>query len=142
MNIYEQAAEQAKIDNQQEMLNKKVEYDLLKSKENRLLERLDELGIKYEKSDSVGYRYDFSEDEFLGHIHKGCTITYKIYLYPEKVRDRRTWEMKYRTELIELRRDGRYKFGTQDYSPESDDLDLIMKHVIEQVIKTTKYYTK
>ena len=142
MNIYEQAAEQAKIDNQQEMLNKKVEYDLLKSQENRLLERLDNLGIKYEKSDGAGSRYNFSEEKFLGHIHNGCTIAYDIYLYPEKVRCRRSWEMRYRTEVIELKRGGTYKFGTQDYSPESSDLDKIMESVIEKVMTTTKYYTK
>ena len=82
MNIYEQAAEQAKIDKQQQMLNKKVEYDLLKSKENRLLERLDNLGIKYKK----GRYYDFSEEKFLGHIHNDCTIRYEIYLYTERVK--------------------------------------------------------
>lgn len=141
MNIYEQAAEQAKIDNQQEMLNKKVEYDLLKSHENRLIERLDELGIKYEKSDRAGSRYDFSEEKFLGHFRNGCTIAYDIYLYPEKVRCNRTWEMKYRTEVIKLKRGGTYKFGTAEYSPESGDLEKIMEYVIEKVMETTKYYT-
>lgn len=142
MNIYEQAAEQAKIDKQQQMLDKRVEFDLLKSKENLLLERLDNLGIKYEKSSSVGSRYDFSEEKFLGHIHNGCTIAYNIYLYPEKVRCRRTWNMKYATEEIRLKRDGTYKFGTEDYSPESSDLGKIMESVIEKVMRTTKYYTK
>ena len=138
MNIYEQAAEQAKIDKQQQMLDKKVEFNLLKSKENLLLERLDNLGIKYEKS----YGYDFSEEKFLGHIHNGCKINYDIYLYPEKIKCRRTWNMKYATEEIKLQRGGTYKFGTQDYSPESSDLDKIMESVIEKVMRTTKYYTK
>ncbi len=138
MNIYEQAAEQAKIDKQQQMLNKKVEYDLLKSHENRLVEKLNSLGIKYEKS----YGYDFSEEKFLNHIHNGCTIKYDLYLYPEKVRCRLTWEMKYITEEIELKRDGTYKFGTKDYSPESSDLEKIMESVIEKVMRTTKYNTK
>jgi hypothetical protein len=137
MNIYEQAAEQAKIDKQQQMLDKKVEYDLLKSHENRLVEKLNSLGIKYEKS----YWYDFSEEKFLNHIHNGCTIKYDLYLYPEKVRCRLTWEMKYITEEIKLKRDGTYKFGTKDYSPESSDLEKIMESVIEKVMRTTKYNT-
>ena len=124
------------------MLDKKVEFNLLKSKENLLLERLDNLGIKYEKCSSVGSRYDFSEEKFLGHINNGCTITYDIYLYPEKVRCRRTREMKYTTEELRLKRDGTYKFGTKDYSPESSDLGKIMESVIEKVMRTTKYYTK
>ena len=141
MNIYEQAAEQAKIDKQQQMLDKRVEFDILKSKENLLLERLDNLGIKYEKSSSVGSRYDFSEEKFLGHILNGCTITYDIYLYTEKVKNM-YGQMKYTTEELRLKRGGTYKFGTQDYSPESSDLDKVMKAVIEKIITTTKYYTK
>lgn len=134
MNIYEQAAEQAKIDKQQKMLNKKVEYDLLKSKENLLLERLNNLGIKYEKS----RYYDFNEERFMKNYFKS---RYDIYLYPEKVRCRRTWEMRYTTEEIKLKQDGGYKFGTEDYSPQSNDLDLLMEKVIEKVMQTTKYYT-
>ena len=137
MNIYEQAAEQAKIDKQQQMLNKKVEYDLLKSQENRLLERLDNLGVKYEKD----RYYDFSEEKFLGHIHNGCDIRYNIYLYTEKVKDG-YGQMNYPTEELRLKRSGAYKFGTKDYSPESDSLDKVMEAVIEKIIRTTKYYTK
>ena len=137
MNIYEQAAEQAKIDRQQQMLNKKVEYDLLKSHENRLLERLDELGIKYEKR----HCYKFNEEHFLAHIHNGCTIEYDIYLYPEKVKDK--WgQMSYLTEEVILNRSGTYKFGRLSYSKESGDLDKIMEAITEKVISMTKYYTK
>lgn len=136
MNIYEQAAEQAKIDKQQQMLDKRVEYDILKSKENLLLERLDELGIKYEEARG----YDFSEEKFLGHIHNGCTIKYNIYLYPEKVRDR-YGQMNYETERLELKRNGRYKFGREDYSPKSENLDEVMEAVTKRIIRTTKYYT-
>ena len=135
MNIYEQAAEQAKIDKKQQMLDRKVEFDLLKSKENLLIKRLDNLGIKYEK----GYGYNFNEEEFMNNY---CRIKYDIYLYPEKVKCRRTWEMRYRTEEIRLQRDGTYKFGREEYSPESDSLDKLMTSVIEEVMRTTKYYTK
>ena len=136
MNIYEQATEQAKIDRQQQMLDKKVEYDLLKSHENRLLERLDELGIKYEKSDC----YLFNEEHFLSDIHNGCNIYYEIYLYPEKVKDA-YGKMNYETERIMLRRGGTYKFGRFSDSTNSSDLDKIMEAVTEKVIRITKYYT-
>ena len=106
MNIYEQAAEQAKIDHQQKMLNKKVEYDLLKSHENRLLERLDELGIKYEKR----HCYKFNEEHFLAHIRNGCNIEYDIYLYPYKIKDK-YGKWNYKTEEVILKRGGTYKLG-------------------------------
>lgn len=134
MNIYEQAAEQAKIDNQQKMLDRKVQFDLLKSRERILIERLDNLGVKYEKSK----HYRFNEEDFMS---KNYTfIIYDVYLYLEKVKDR-YGQINYDTEELELKTSGSYKFGREDYSPESDDLDKMVKHITEKVINSTKYYT-
>ena len=72
MNIYEQAAEQTKIDNQQQILDRKVRLDLLKSRERILIEKLDNLGVKYEKSKD----YRFNEEDFMN--RKYIFIRYDI----------------------------------------------------------------
>ena len=135
MNIYEQAAEQTKIDNQQQILDRKVRLDLLKSRERILIEKLDNLGVKYEKSKD----YRFNEEDFMN--RKYIFIRYDIYLYLEKVKDR-YGQMNYPTEEIELKENGSYKFGREEYSPESDDLDKMIKSITEKVISITKYYTR
>ena len=50
--------------------------------------------------------------------------------------------MNYPTEEIELKENGSYKFGREAYSPESDDLDKMIKSITEKVISITKYYTR
>jgi hypothetical protein len=135
MNIYEQASEQAMIDNQQQVLDRKVRLDLLKSRERLLIEKLDNLGVKYEKSKD----YRFNEEDFMN--RKYTFIIYDVYLYLEKVKDG-YGQMNYLTEEIELKENGSYKFGREEYSPESDDLDKMIKSITEKVISTTKYYTR
>ena len=133
MNIYEQAVKQAEIDKQQSTLDRQVEFELLKSKENLLLEKLDSLGIRYDKS----VYYSFNEEDFVS--SNRFRVRYNVYLYPNKVKDRRTWEMKYLTKEIQLKRNGGYTFDSKDYNPSSYDLDTIMKSVVESIMKAAKY---
>lgn len=134
MNIYEQAVKQAKIDKQQTTLDRQVEFQLLKSKENLLLEKLDSLGVRYEKS----RYYSFNEEDFVS--SNAFRVRYNVYLYPNKVKDRFTWEMKYLTKEIQLIRDGGYTFDSKEHNPHSYDLDTIMKSVVEDIMKAAKLY--
>lgn len=135
MNIYEQAVEQAKIDNQQKKLDRLVEFQQLKNREALLLERLDSLGVKYQRNE----HYYSSEDDFLDRYR--VDIVYDIYLYNEKVLNRTEGKIGYPVKKLKIDTRGKYKLGNQDYSPIYNDVNNLIEAVAEDIMRTTKYYT-
>lgn len=136
MNIYEQAVEQAKIDNQQKKLDRLVEFERLKNREYVILDRLETLGVKYERNK----HYFSSADDFIDRYR--ADIVYDIYLYTEKVLNRTSGKIGYPVEKLKIDTRGRYKFGSQDYSPVYDDVDNLIEAIIFSIMSITKYYTK
>jgi hypothetical protein len=134
MNIYEQAVKQAKIDKEQRVLDRKVHFSRMKSRERDLLERLDSLGITYEK-DRL-YRMD--EEEFINtnSIH----INYKAHTYPEKVNDG-YGGYAYPYCSIEIKQD-KYILD-KHYLRESShkELDSLIKSICKRIMEVGKYYT-
>lgn len=75
MNIYEQLEEEVKIINQQEILDRKVYVEELKSREKRMLDAFDDMGLEYKKDE----RY-LLEDKIGGKIK----LEYQVKLHPQK----------------------------------------------------------
>lgn len=138
MNIYEQAAEQAKIDKEQRVLDRKVHFSLMKSRERDVLERLDSLGITYEK-DRL-YRMD--EEEYIN--TNSIDINYKVHTYPEKVNDgygSRYGEYAYPYCRVEIRGD-KYILDKHFIRESSHkELDSLIKSICERIMEVGKYYT-
>lgn len=134
MNIYEQAAEQAKIDKEQRVLNRKVRFSQMKSRERALLERLESLDIKYEKD----RLYLMDEEEFIN--TNSMYINYKVHTYPEKVKDG-YGGYAYPSCRIEIKED-RYIFDKHHRSESShNELDSLIDSICKRIMNEAKYYT-
>lgn len=138
MNIYEQAVEQAKIDKEQRVLDRKVRFSRMKSRERNLLEKLDSLGITYE----IGRLYIMDEEKFIN--ENSMYINYKVHTYPEKVND--GWgssygEYAYPYCRIEIK-ENKYILD-EHYPSESkhEELDSLIESVCKRIMEVTKYYT-
>jgi len=137
MNIYEQAVEQAKIDKEQRVLDRKVHFSRMKARERDVLERLDSMGITYEK----GRLYQMDEKEFIN--SNRMHINYKVHTYPEKVNDGygRYGEYAYPYCRVEIK-EHRYILD-EHYTSESShkELDSLINAVCKRIMEVTKYYT-
>lgn len=137
MNIYEQAIKQAKIDKEQRVLDRKVHFSNMKSRERAVLERLDLLGITYEK----GKRYRMDEEKFIN--TNDMNIVYRVHTYPEKVNDGYGQYGEYVYPYCEVHiEENKYVFN-RNYTTESlhTEIDSLIDSVCKRIMTVTKYYT-
>ncbi len=138
MNIYEQLEEEVKIINQQEILDRKIYVEGLKSKEKRMLEEFDDMGLEYKK----GERYLLEE-----RINGRIKLEYQVKLHPQKFTRDKFGKMNgekeefYFTRNVIASKDGYYISDSDGYighydKPKQFDVFIeSLKDVIRRVIK-------
>jgi hypothetical protein len=134
MNIYEQIEEEVKIINQQEILDRKIYVEQLKSKEKRMLEAFDDMGLEYEKDG--GY---LLEEMINGRIK----LEYQVKLHPQKFTRTKYGEKEdfYFTRNVRASKDGYYISDANGFigaSEEGKEFDVFierLKNAIRQIIK-------
>ena len=128
MDIYTLAKEEADIKRQQRILDRKVYINKMRKREAKMLEALDELGIKYEKS-----RYYFENEEYQGSF----SLRYDIHLQPEQIKCYRTGSMVYDTLTSEVKEEC-YKLQMWRGSSDSDDFSELDEFINTLVVKIKK----
>lgn len=138
MNIYEQLEEEVKIINQQEILDRKIYVEELKSKERRMLEAFDDMGLEYKKDE----RY-LLEEKINGRIK----LEYQVKLHPQKFTRDKFGKMNgekeefYFTRNVRASKDGYHISDSDGYIGHSDrakQFDVFierLKDAIRRVIK-------
>jgi hypothetical protein len=135
MNIYEQLEEEVKIINQQEILDRKIYVEELKSKEKRMLEAFDDMGLEYKKDE----RY-LLEDRIGGRIK----LEYQVKLHPQKFTRDKYGEKEdfYFTRNVRASKDGYHISDSNGYIGNSDkpkQFDVFidnLKDAIRRIIKS------
>lgn len=134
MNIYEQLEEEVKIINQREILERKIYVIELKSREKRMLEAFDDMGLEYKKDE----RY-LLEDKIGGKIK----LEYQVKLHPQKFTRDKYGEKEdfYFTRNVRASKDGYYisdsdgYIGHHDKPKTFDEVIERLKDSIRRVIK-------
>ncbi len=134
MNIYEQIEEEVKIINQQEILDRKIYVEELKSKERRMLEAFNDMGLEYKKDE----RY-LLEEKINGRIK----LEYQVKLHPQKFTRDKYGEKEefYFTRNVRASKDGYHISDSNGYigvNEEGKQFDVFidrLKDAIRRVIK-------
>lgn len=134
MNIYEQIEEEVKIINQQEILDRKIYVEELKSKEKRMLEAFNDMGLEYKKDE----RY-LLEEKINGRIK----LEYQVKLHPQKFTRDKYGEKEefYFTRNVRASKDGYHISDSNGYigvSEEGKQFDVFierLKNAIRLIIK-------
>lgn len=134
MNIYEQLEEEVKIINQREILERKIYVIELKSREKRMLEAFDDMGLEYKKDE----RYLLEE-----RINGKIKLEYQVKLHPQKFTRDKYGEKEefYFTKNVRASKDGYYisdadgYIGHHDKPKAFDEVIDKLKDAIRRVIK-------
>jgi len=128
MDIYTLAKEEAGIKRQKEILDRKVYINKMRKREAKMLEALDELGIKYDKN-----RWYREEEGVRGSF---C-LKYDIHLKKEKIRCRRTGDMVYDTITSEVKEEY-YALQIWRESSDYDNFSELDEYINQVIIKIKK----